>query len=353
MKDSEIPVVETNPANQINSVQKKEQESNVPDSKEKDNQTATTKKRFTIFAFLILIASLVFLTISCSFYYIDFEDGLIDEVAKFTAHAFWLGIVSLFFLRGSSQYQKRIVFFVFAFILSSITCYSSVNLLYEARNAKKAKTRMASIIDDIMENKSVSEVEESYGELTPTIHFLTDWINEIQQVSATMYDELDKCNLKPLFDVKTLTQINLLLQYQSSYEKAGKIITKYEDLLTARLNAFPLRVENSSLAENQKQRLIAGFNTNKEDSFHDMTFLLQVRKNYVSEANKLLAFMIERYSHYKYRDSKIMFDFQEDVNIFMEYQQNLLNLLQQEDFLIEKIKQEGFIKLNEINELTK
>ena len=317
-------------------------------------QPRTSNTRFTIYTLLIIIASLTFLAISCSFYYIDFTEGLVDELATLTAHATWLGIVFLFLWRGKLRHQKAVAFFWFALILCAIASYRSVRLLNEAGNTQNALREVVSVFDDFIANRQISgdEInEKSYGEMAPFIRLFTDWTSEVQKDSLTMHNEIDKCNLASIFDARTLTEHSLLLQCQSNYEKAGNIFQMYEEIVRNQLNDFPTRIGNSALPDNLKQRALSGFNRDKDETLKDITDSFQVRNRYVSEAKKLLAFMKDKRGYYKYQDNKIIFDFQEDGETFGAYQRSLLSLLKQEESLEEKVQQEGLIKAKELENL--
>ena len=114
-------------------------------------QLITSNTHFTIYTLLIIIASLTFLAISCSFYYIDFAEGLVDELAKLTAHATWLGIVFLFLWRGKLRHKKAIAFFWFALVLCAIASSRSVRLLNETENAKNALRKVTYVFDKAIE----------------------------------------------------------------------------------------------------------------------------------------------------------------------------------------------------------
>ena len=278
---------------------------------EKNNeQTRTSNTRFSIYALLIIITSLIFLAISCSFYYIDVAEGLVDELAKLTAHATWLGIIFLFLWRGKLRQKKAIAFFWFALVLCVIASYRSVRLLNETENAKNTLRKVSYVFDDLIANRQISGDEtngKSYGEMTPFIRLFTDWASEVQKDCLAMDNEIDKCNLASIFDARTLTEYVLLLQCLSNYEKADNILQKYEKIVRNRLNDFPTRIRNLALSENLKQRALSGFNRTKGESLKDISELFRVRNCFVSEAKKLLAFMKDRHSNYRYQDNKIIF----------------------------------------------
>ena len=317
-------------------------------------QPRTSNTRFTIYTLLIIIASLTFLTISCSFYYIDFAMGLVDELAKLTVDATLLGIVFLFLRRGKHHHKKAVAFFGFALILCAIASYRSVRLLNEASNAKNALRQVVSIFDDIIADRQIPRAEnneKSYGEMTPFVRLITDCVSEVQKESSAMHNEIGKCNLASIFDARTLTDYVLLLQCQSNYEKADNIYQKYEEITRNRLRYFPTRIRDSALPENLKQRVLSGFDRDKDEPLKNITDFFQVRNRYVSEAKKLLVFMKDKRSHYKYQDNKIIFDFQEDGEVFGVYQRSLLSLLKQEESLVEKVQQESLIKAKELENL--
>ena len=125
-----------------------------------------------------------------------------------------------------------------------------------------------------------------------------------------------------------------------------RLIRKYFDDL-------PTRIRNSALSEDLRQRALLRFNETKDESLKDISEGLRVKKDFLSEAKKLLAFMKDRQGHYKYQDNKIIFYAQEDGEAFGAYQHNLLSLLKEEERMAETVQQEGLIWSKELANLTK
>lgn len=320
------------------------------------SKTADKRHRsFVVYSLLIIVFSLAFLAFACTKYYTRPSEGFVDHLAELTACAFWIGLLFAFLWRTIPRHKKHVAFFCFILIICFIANYKSVKILIRSRMAKKSLSEVASILNNAIQDKLIPANhfdEKIYGEIAPFLQIMTDMLSAFQRDSLDLNNQLELCNLQSIFEPITLTQPLLIEECKSNYEKADSLLVEYENMVKSRYSQFTTEIENSDLAVNLKERALSSFRKSKDENLKDILEFFAIRKDFISEAKRLLAFMQDKQTTCKYQDDEMIFELEIDANVFNIYMRNLLSLSAREASLVDRTQQEALEKARELQQLT-
>lgn len=323
-----------------------------------DGELKKPVKNVILYFLLFMCIGLAFLFVACAKYYIEVPEGYADELAKATAHTIWIGVVLYVLMRVSGKTRKGGIIFVYISIIFCIfAVYQSLGLLVKASSAKNTINKIASIYNDVNAGKEISNLGKNgtgqYGELTPLMNIMTETGSAIQKDVSAMSYEFQECQFDSIFKPETLTQPQLLSEALSNYEKAIVVLDKYEKQIRLRFDECLIKIRNSSLPENQKDRVLSKVKKENDQGLKNILELFEIRRKFASEAKNLLIYVKSSPNSCTYQNNKMVFGSEEDANFCGTSIRKLMSLSQEENDWRKKTEQEVSTKLRQVNELAK
>lgn len=332
-------------------------------SNEQKNRNRELKKpvRNVIwYSLLFMFLGLAFLFFACEKYYIEVPEGLADELGKALGHTVWIGIAFYFVRRtilGDKTHKKGMIFVYLSIIFCILAVYQSLGLLIKASSAKKVLNKIVSIYNDANAGKEIFSPEnnekEQYGEITPLINIMTEVGSAIQKDFSAMNYEIQECQLDSIFKPETLAQPKLLSEALSNYEKATNVLDKYEKQIQLRFDECLIKIRNSSLPENLKNRALSTVNKDKDRTLKNILELFEIRRKFIAEAKNLLIYIKNSPNSFKSQNNKMVIENEEDANFGRTSIRKLMSLSQEENDWRKKTEREISTKLRQVNELVK
>jgi hypothetical protein len=221
-------------------------------------------------------------------------------------------------------------------------------------DARKAVETFSSILRNVGSGGQIDGERMNgrrYGKMAGVVVLITDWARDLQSYANITYKELDKCNLASIFNPEVLTQPDLLSRCQMDYQEAETVLKQHEERVKEWFGEFSRRVENSSLTETQKKRILSGWNRTEDENLRGALDFIGVQRAFVREGARLLSFMKEKQGKCTYRDKKIVFQVKDDADTFGLFIGNLTRLSAQEASRFETLQQEGVVKAKELDQL--
>lgn len=309
------------------------------------------------YSLLFTFIGLAFLFFACTKYYIEVPEGFVHELAKALGHTVWI-VIGFYFIRRISHSKagrKGTTFFYISIIFCILAAYQSFSLLMKASSAKKSLNKVVSIYNDVNAGKDIFSPEkiatEQYGELTPLMNIMTEQASAVQKDVSAMSYEMQECQFDSIFKPETLTQPQLLSEALSNYEKAIIVLDKYEKQIRLRFDECLIKLKNSSLPENLKNRALSEFKKENDQGLKNILELFEIRRKFAAEAKTLLIYVKSSPNSCTYQNNKMVFGSEEDANFGRTSIRKLMSLSQEENDWRKKTEQEVSTKLRQVNEL--
>lgn len=279
--------------------------------------------------------------------------GYLIGTNMFALPAFILSLVAWRYKKNRSGKVATIVSIVFMVVgtlLAFLPSSGAKSFDEEMLAAKQMSDEVVSMWDDINKGQPVKKKKirvSEYGNATPFMQLVNDWITATQEIFLKMTTEMQQCNLASTCKPETLTDLILLSQSRLNLQKFKKILQSYEPQIKRLFNEFPQKVSQLDLAENFKQEAIAGYNNSKDNALSGILEFFEIENKIAAKAEELLDFMESKQGQVRYANNQLLFDSQFDADIYNSYIRDMTKLGEAEIAWRKNVQRQGFIRAEE------
>ena len=274
-------------------------------------------------------------------YYIHPSEGIARTTGRSITYAS-MAFFAANFLRKRWE-RKRLELWIFCFAVSFSLCatYDLIKTntqVSQLNNSKQEMARLANDFDKAPSQKSLNEYsKEQYGDFSKIIPLIKhslesseDMAAEINEANANLTGILTPANLSD--HEKILKAKKLIAIFADKLDRYKKRYNEEVNLRESELKkAF---FDNAYL----KRQALIGFEEGKKISNKLMNEYFHVENDSVQKITDILNFLSERSGSFWESDEILIFENDEDADMFNQLAQNLTEHSQKEDIIIKKLE---------------
>jgi hypothetical protein len=259
--------------------------------------------------------------------------------------------------RKNKKGKVSTIFSIFLMITATLLAFlpssRDKNVDKEMLIVKQMSDEVISAWDNINRGQLVEQKKfegSEYGNVTPFMQFLNEWIMSTQAVFLKMTTEIQQCNLASTCKPETLTDPILLSKSRLSLQKFKNILQSYEPQIKRLFNEFPQKLAQLDIGENVKKEAIVGYNKSKDKALAGVLEFFEIEYKIAATAEALMDFMKSKQGQVRNLNNQLFFDSQADADIYNNYLRDISKLAEAEMAWKKKVQRQGFIGAEELQE---
>lgn len=266
-------------------------------------------------------------------------------MAYTTGRAIVYAIISFFvvnFLRKRWE-RTRLEFGIYCFAASFCLCATNdlikINtLVNQLNNSKQEMARLAEDVDKVPSQKSVNEYsEEQYGDFSKILSLLKHSLESSEDIAAEMIEA--RANLEDILTPENLSDREKIFKLKKQIAIFSDKLDRFKKRYVEEMNRREIEIKKAfSGNEEMKGYVLRGFEKGKKVSNKLMKEYFHIEKETVQKITETLDFLSEKSGPFWVSGETIIFEKDEDLDIFNQLAQNMVDLGQKEVAIIEKLE---------------